>query len=411
MAEPRWKDNHRFKKEHGFPKGRREISTKDLKDQYTTLKELVPEGMGALNEGINFVKEKKTGKRYVEKKFNPENKVLLRELLLLQALDHRNVIRFVDGFIDKSAWSHHIGSLYMEFCNLKTAQDLLNKYHKRNAERPENQRIYIPEAFIWHIFRSLAYALQYLHHGIRIEDGRDPDELGKVVRSEGYCEKVWPMIIHRDIKPENIFFRKTQPILGYTIHRGKVLGIIPKDRKICRVYPQLPKVVLGDFGLVLQYNDPDWNDVREYIGTYQWMPPELPKTYAQGDIWAVGAVILALCRQLPKGVVKPPPADWTEGVEAWSMHRDARKGIRDHGVGTHYSPELNHVVHECLRFNRLNRPLAFRLLAMINEGERAARAKGFLDHDMIPKWVWGGAEDRLHRRKSDKDGRSDTDEN
>ena len=126
------------------------------------------------------------------------------------------------------------------------------------------------------------------------------------------------------------------------------------------------------------------------------MPPELPKTYAQGDIWAVGAVILALCRQLPDGVVKPPPDDWTEGEEEWSKHRDARKGIRDHGVGDHYSPELNHVVHECLRFNKLNRPLSFKLLTMIHEGERAAEAKGFLLDDIMPKWVWGGAEDRIH---------------
>ncbi|KAL9033231.1 MAG: hypothetical protein Q9180_006054, partial [Flavoplaca navasiana] len=106
------------------------------------------------------------------------------------------------------------------------------------------------------------------------------------------------------------------------------------------------------------------------------MPPELPEAFVHSDVWAVGAVILALCRQMPKGVVKPPPADWTQDAEAWSKHPDSRKGIRDHGVGKYYSPELNNVVHECLRFNPRNRPLAFKLLAMINDGEKEAEKKG-----------------------------------
>lgn len=129
------------------------------------------------------------------------------------------------------------------------------------------------------------------------------------------------------------------------------------------------------------------------------MAPELPKTYAQSDVWAVGAVILALCRQLPDGVLKPPPDDWTEGEEAWSMHPDARKGIRDRGLGEHYSVQLEFVVGECLHFSRERRPLAFKLLAMIDEGERGAREAGYLEEDMIPPFVWGGAQDTLHGRK------------
>ncbi|KAL8894738.1 MAG: hypothetical protein Q9207_008426 [Kuettlingeria erythrocarpa] len=402
MADLRWKDNDRFKKEYGLPAGRREISTKDLKDKYTTIRHLVPEGTGGLNEGIHFVRENGTHKRYVQKQIDPNSTILLRELLLLQALDHPNVIDFHDGFIDKSAWNHHTASLYLRFCNLRTAQDLLEKYHRRNIDKPEEGRVYIPEAFIWHIFRSLAYALQYLHFGIRLEDQRGPEELGAMVKEESYGEKVWPMIIHRDIKPENIFFRKVHPVLESHVERRKILKMFSIPRKKHRISPQYPQVVLGDFGLALQYNDPDWNDKHDYTGTFRWMAPELPRTYARSDVWAVGAVILALCRQLPDGVVKPPPEDWTGGDEAWSRHRNARKGIRDQGIGKEYSPGLDHVVHECLRFNRHNRPLAFKLLAMINDGERAAREKGFLDDDVIPKWVWGGAEDRLPGRRRPK---------
>lgn len=247
MADLRWKDNDRFKEEYGSPPGRREISKNDLRDKYTTLKDLDPEGIGGLNEGIHFVKDNETGRRFVQKQFDPTHKILLRELLLLQALDHPNVVKYYDAFIDKSAWNHHTASFYMEFCNLKSAQNLLEKYHKRNIDKPEERRVYIPEAFIWHIFRALAYALQYLHFGIKIGDQRNPKELEATIRDERYSRQVWPMIIHRDIKPENIFFRKVQPIFGSIVERRKFLKIISVRRRKCGMFPQYPKVILGDF--------------------------------------------------------------------------------------------------------------------------------------------------------------------
>lgn len=125
------------------------------------------------------------------------------------------------------------------------------------------------------------------------------------------------------------------------------------------------------------------------------MPPELPKSFLQSDVWAVGAVILAMCRQLVNGVIRKPPEDWAEGEVAWSRHRDARKGIRDQGVGEHYSCELNEAVYRCLRFNPRNRPHAHKLLTLIKEGEAAARKKGFLEDEEFPLWVFGGKESRL----------------
>ncbi|KAL8769616.1 MAG: hypothetical protein Q9209_004413 [Squamulea sp. 1 TL-2023] len=398
MADARWLDNDRFKKEYGFPPRRKDIATQDLERKYVKIKPLV-EGVGGLNEGIHLVRNKETGKRYVQKEFDARSPQLLRELLLLHVLDHPNIIRYIDGFIDKSMWHYHKASVYVKWCSFKSAQDLLNKYHQHNLRVPKNHHAYVPEHFLWHIFRSLALALQYLHFGIKPDDKRSPEELHILVQGERYCQDVWPMILHRDIKPDNIFFRKAQPIYGSVAEPRKFLRIFRKPERFYS-FPQNPKVKLADFGLALAYNDPDWNGDREFIGTYKWMPPELPEAFAQSDIWAIGAVILALCRQMPDGVVKPPPDGWTGGEEAWSRHRDARKGIRDHGVGKHYSPELNNVVHECLRFNRSNRPLAFKLLAMINEGEKEAEKKGFLKKDeFFPMWLWGGAEDRLHGQR------------
>ncbi|KAL8875952.1 MAG: hypothetical protein Q9198_005765 [Flavoplaca austrocitrina] len=399
MADPRWADNDRFKKEYGFPSDRREIATKDLEEKYTKIRPLGL-GVGGLNEGIFLVRNKETGGRYVQKGFDPGSKQLVRELLLLQALDHPNIIRYIDGFIDKTLWNHHTASVYLEYCAFKSLQDMLEKYHKHNQNISEHHHKYISEQFIWHIFRSLALALQYLHFGVQPEDKRSPQELDQLVKDPQYCQDVWPIILHRDIKPDNILFRKCQPVTGFITEPRRFLKIFQRQKKIYGVFPQYPRVLLADFGLALAYDDEDWNVNRSFIGTLDWMPPELPEAFVHSDVWAVGAVILALCRQMPKGVVKPPPTDWTQDAEAWSKHPDSRKGIRDHGVGKYYSPELNNVVHECLRFNPRNRPLAFKLLAMIKDGEKEAEKKGFLHRDEhFPRWLWGGAEDRLHGRR------------
>lgn len=246
MAEPRWADHDRFKKEYGFSSGRREIATKDLEEKYVKIRPLVV-CVGGLNEGIHLVRNKETGRRCVQKEVNPGSPQLLRELLLLQALDHPNIIRYVDAFIDKSLWHHHRASVYLEYCAFKSAQDLLDRYHKHNRNLPESHHAYIPEHFIWHIFRSLASALQYLHFGIRPDDKRPPEELDALVKAPQYCQEVWPIILHRDIKPENIFFRKSQPISGFIIEPRKFLRIFPMRKKVHGVFPQPPRVFLADF--------------------------------------------------------------------------------------------------------------------------------------------------------------------
>lgn len=229
-----------------MPPKRSEISTKDLEDKYTVLGKLV-EGVGALNEGISLVRSKDTGHRYVQKHIDPSSHVLLRELLLLQALDHPNIIRYVDAVIDQSVWHHHTASVYVEYCPLKTAQDLLNKYHKHNLGRTDDHRIYIPEHFIWHIFRSLASALQYLHFGVLVGDRRTPEELDELIKDDRFFREVWPMILHRDIKPDNIFFRKTQPSRIWIFESRTIFGIIPRRKKTKAYAANHPRVLLGDF--------------------------------------------------------------------------------------------------------------------------------------------------------------------
>ena len=250
MADSRWADNERFKKEYGFHSDRKDIATKDLEEKYVKIRPLGV-GVGGLNEGIFLVRNKETGRRYVQKEFDPRSKQLVRELLLLQALDHPNIIRYIDGFIDKTFWNHHRASVYLQYCAFKSLQNMLEKYHKHNQNIPEHHHKYISEQFIWHIFRSLALALQYLHFGVQPDDKRSPQELDQLVKDSQYCRDVWPIILHRDIKPDNILFRKSQPVTGFITEPRRFLKIFQRQKKIYGVFPQYPRVLLADFVRVL----------------------------------------------------------------------------------------------------------------------------------------------------------------
>ncbi|KAI4164437.1 MAG: hypothetical protein LQ342_002084 [Letrouitia transgressa] len=402
MAEgnnPRSEDFERFLKDYQKPPNWPQLAEEDLADpassksRYEEIKS-IDEGnglIGGLNEGIRLVQHKETGRRCVEKRVNANMDILVREILLLQVLRHPNIVKYIDGFYDKTAWNYHKAGVYLQYCDLGTVKDLIKKYCEHNGPLPSRERSYIPEAFVWHTFRSLASALRYLHFGIEADDQRSAEELDKVVKSQSYQRNVWPPIRHRDIKPENILLRRKSPKFLKKYHRVPFIWV----RKEARYFPRLPKPMLADFGIATQYNEDDWCEEEELIGTIAWMPPELPKSFLQSDVWAVGAVILAMCRQLVNGVVRKPPEDWSEGEVAWSRHRDARKGIRDRGVGENYSRELNEAVYRCLRFDPRNRPHAHKLLTLVKDGEAAARKKGFLEYEEFPLWAFGGRESRL----------------
>lgn len=192
-------DPHRIERTYGRPEGRPKISTRNLEHLFVkekTLDEGGGRGVGGLNQGVYLVKHRKSGLRCVYKKLI-EHETMEREILFLQVLRHPNVVNYVDAFITVDRPSE-LG-LYMEFCDCGSLQDLLDKYISHNEAHPNSPPAMIPESFIWHVFHSLANALQYLHHGIRAGDHRDPPE--------PLSGHKWPIILHRDIKPDNIFLR------------------------------------------------------------------------------------------------------------------------------------------------------------------------------------------------------------
>lgn len=65
-------------------------------------------------------------------KISPKRKVLEREILFLQILDHPNIFGFVDAFITDSI-PKQVG-LYMEYCEFGTAHEFIGRYLRTKEE-------------------------------------------------------------------------------------------------------------------------------------------------------------------------------------------------------------------------------------------------------------------------------------
>jgi len=115
---------------------------------------------------------------------------------------------------------------YLEFSPHGELSRLMDRYRAWNQ--------YLPEAFLWHVFDSLALALV-----AKAELPTDPNEL-----PDNTYYKEDDRIIHFDIKPENIFLGYTQPFSG--VSAKKYGGMAQLGGKKTALYPL---VKLGDFGI------------------------------------------------------------------------------------------------------------------------------------------------------------------
>ncbi|MCJ1374496.1 hypothetical protein MMC20_005728 [Loxospora ochrophaea] len=379
--------NLRYRNTYGLPEGRAPPHRENIEAHFTLVR-VLEEGSG-LNQGVYVVRSINDRRLLVQKKIPGDQKYLRREIHILNVLKHPNIVEYVDSFItDRTATTPRESSLYIEYCKLGSLEKLVTQYRERNASHSHLPPARIPESFVWHVFHSLALALQYLHHGIP-PDGPPPAPIGEESDTQ-VAERLgqkWPLIIHRDLKLQNIFLRKPLPVHS-TAQKPHSFPLCFLTRAIPTITTPWPPVVLGDFGCATQADDGDFDDVEHFYGTVHWMPPELPEMTARGDIWALGAVILSLCRLLEAGPLPPPPAG-TENVETWLESKEARKGIKDVRVGEGYSSDLDNVVWNCLKWKKEHRPFSWKLVQMVTEGRNGALSGGWLEEKQFPSWVFG----------------------
>lgn len=219
----------RFVDQYGLRRGRTEIYLRDVVPGYVIVKKFTT--TGKFNEGIFLVERiegRRAGQRCILKRIafdRGQGRMSLREIEMLHVLKHPNIVRFIDGCIPRGPKG--VAELYIEYCDRGNLQELLDRYINYNKEYnyEHHPYEYIPEAFLWDIFRSLASALAYLHFGV------DPDDLD----NPPAIDEQWPYILHRDIKPNNILLKSVSS------------GRDSREQSRHRQSSSYPTVVLADF--------------------------------------------------------------------------------------------------------------------------------------------------------------------
>ncbi|KAH7068372.1 hypothetical protein BKA63DRAFT_607075 [Paraphoma chrysanthemicola] len=232
---------------------------------------------------------------------------------------------------------------------------------------PEGFPEVIDEAFIWHVFDSLANALLVLKNGSGVDiDGKE-----------------WKEIIHRDLYTSNIFVKPPKD------SEGKVLNPTSSNADCLIEYTQddFPQVVLADWDQAffdLQSGDDAYadnpfhyaidesaNNIPENGGRY---PPELYWDYAghtpavskltsKTDVWALGQIIWNLIMQ--NTFHQSPFFDCSASSGTLLVNgtpyanptaENLLSGAPPFEAAARYTDGLKDLVRECLRYGMQDRP-------------------------------------------------------
>lgn len=187
-----------------------------------------------------------------------------RELDMLRRCVHPNILRYEDFSYGGRSLDGMNARLYTEYC----AYGDLDQF--RFDVKSGSKRLSVQEGA--QVFRQLAQALLYIHHGISLVERTLA--LAVTVQTEAFdSSKVqdgdWHTILHRDIKPSN---SQSQTMLA-SRHGANLSTVFVAQRTRTSI-----QVKLGDFGLARLDTDESFT----YVGTTNWLAPvSLTLTWVQ----------------------------------------------------------------------------------------------------------------------------------
>ncbi|KAJ7805905.1 kinase-like domain-containing protein, partial [Mycena olivaceomarginata] len=241
-----------------------------------------------------------------------DRKQVVAEVNILKELQHRNIVRYHDRYVDDSSETLYI---LMEYCG---GGDLSNI-----IKQAVRQKRHIPEATVWRYLREILSALNYCHN---TGEHRRPENSG----NENETRR--KQIMHRDLKPEN----------------GTGFRIVFLD--------EANTVKLGDFGLSKALAHSEF--ATTYSGTPIYMSPELVRGIAynsKSDIWSLGCVIYELCCLKPLFGGARTHSELSSWI--WQI-----RSLRMPQLPGRYSQTLHDVIESMLSLNPEMRPSAGQLL-------------------------------------------------
>ncbi|KAL5390311.1 hypothetical protein DPSP01_001883 [Paraphaeosphaeria sporulosa] len=232
---------------------------------WTRERQLGAENRGALNGGVWVVKDRMSGKEYIEKCAQDtmiKDGTILQEITILKYLSspsHENITKLVDHFVDKKLCK---ASIYLKECSMGRLEALIESRYQGGE--------LFNELDVWEWFIQLFSALTYCHYG------PDPTARFAYNRPEDW-ENEWDRVFHWDIKVENILAHEATP-------KGMTTQYTLK---------------LADFGCAVARRH-IWVDTandRKNTSwcTRGWTPPEYPQFVGRSDVWQLAAVVGCIC--------------------------------------------------------------------------------------------------------------------
>jgi serine/threonine protein kinase len=143
-------------------RARNHRDNRDTHANFTTIKLLGAGKRGGQNEGVYLVKSKSDGETYIEKRV-PSQTIssghAQREVnAMRQCRDHPNIVSIVDATLDSYQLLGY-GSTFMQRCELRSLDGLINRYHKRGRTLED-------KGFLYSVLWDVAHALCYMATGI-----------------------------------------------------------------------------------------------------------------------------------------------------------------------------------------------------------------------------------------------------